>query len=200
LLRKSKAKEAKVKTKSAHSLASGGRVYLSSPGPVDGAELIALNRASKNLHRNLASPPTTPKQFEQYLNNCRRDDFVGLLVRRKIDHAIIGVINLSQIFYGKFKNAYVGFYLGAAYVGQGYMAEAIVLTLKYAFKKLRLHRIEANIQPHNTKSRSLVKRAGFSLEGYSRHYLKIGGRWRDHERWAILAEDWRKAKTNKFAL
>ena len=72
------------------------------------------------------------------------------------------------------------------------MTEALQLTLRHAFVKLKLHRLEANIQPENTPSIALVKRAGFVKEGYSRRYLKISGRWRDHERWAILVEDWRK--------
>jgi len=120
-------------------------------------------------------------------------------VRRKSDGTILGVINLSQIFYGRFKNAYMGFYLDAAFVGQGYMTEAIGLALQYVFQNLKLHRLEANIQPENSKSIALVKRAGFTLQGYSRRYLKISGRWRDHERWAILMEDWRKSKTTGAA-
>jgi ribosomal-protein-alanine N-acetyltransferase len=77
------------------------------------------------------------------------------------------------------------------YAGQGYMREAIELVLREAFLNLRLHRIEANIQPGNHASIALARGAGFSREGFSPRYLKIGGRWRDHERWAILAEDWR---------
>jgi len=188
---------ARVKTKSTPALIYGTRIDLALPRSNDRAELIALNRAGKNFHRGLVSPPVTPKQFKQYLEKCKRDDFDGLIVRRAIDGAIVGVIDLSQIFYGKFKNVYMGFYLGAAFAGKGYMTEAIGLALQYAFKKLKLHRIEANIQPHNKKSIALVKRAGFRLEGYSRRYLKIGGRWRDHERWAILSEDWRKSKTQE---
>jgi ribosomal-protein-alanine N-acetyltransferase len=71
------------------------------------------------------------------------------------------------------------------------MSEAIRLILRYAFNDLKLHRLEANIQPGNVASIALVRRAGFVLEGYSRRYLKISGRWRDHERWAILIEDWK---------
>ena len=60
----------------------------------------------------------------------------------------------------------------------------------HAFGRLGLHRVEANIQPGNTPSLRLVRRAGFTREGFSRRYLKIGGRWRDHERWALLRESW----------
>jgi GNAT acetyltransferase-like protein len=74
------------------------------------------------------------------------------------------------------------------------MTEALQLMLRYAFKKIKLHRLEANIQPGNVASISLVRRAGFRREGYSPRYLKICGRWRDHERWAIAVEDWRSLK------
>jgi ribosomal-protein-alanine N-acetyltransferase len=57
------------------------------------------------------------------------------------------------------------------------------------FGDLGLHRVEANIQPGNIRSTGLVQRLGFEKEGFSRRYLKIGGEWRDHERWALLAED-----------
>ncbi len=72
------------------------------------------------------------------------------------------------------------------------MAEAVALTLKFAFDKLRLHRLEANVQPKNLQSIKVLRRSGFTREGYSRRYLKIAGRWRDHERWAIIREDWKK--------
>ena len=71
------------------------------------------------------------------------------------------------------------------------MREAMDLLLREAFTELGLHRLEANIQPGNERSIALAKRAGFELEGFSPRYLKIGGRWRDHERWAIRAETWR---------
>jgi ribosomal-protein-alanine N-acetyltransferase len=71
------------------------------------------------------------------------------------------------------------------------MREGIELVLRDAFLTLRLHRIEANIQPGNDASIALARGAGFSRNGFSPRYLKIGGRWRDHKRLAILAEDWR---------
>jgi ribosomal-protein-alanine N-acetyltransferase len=75
------------------------------------------------------------------------------------------------------------------------MAEGFALALEYAFRQLKLHRVEANVQPANRRSLALVERLGFEREGYSRRYVKIGGRWRDHVRYAVLAEDWAKRRT-----
>ena len=103
----------------------------------------------------------------------------------------MGAVELSQIVGGKFRSAYLGYHIGAPFARQGYMREALVMVLALAFGGLRLHRVEANIQPRNVASQRLVRRLGFRREGYSPRYLKIGGRRRDHERWALLVENWR---------
>jgi ribosomal-protein-alanine N-acetyltransferase len=172
----------------------GSTLYIRSPETADCDEFIRLNRASIRLYRGLVSPITTPRRFADYLKRCRQPDFEGFFICRKEDRAIVGSINVSQIFRGGFKSAYLGYQIGVPFAGKGYMTEALELTLRYSFDQVKLHRLEANIQSENTASIALVKRAGFTKEGYSRRYLKIGGRWRDHERWAILAEDWRKNK------
>jgi len=69
------------------------------------------------------------------------------------------------------------------------MAKGLQLLLTKAFTELKLHRLEANIQPDNKRSIKLVSRAGFVKEGYSKNYLNIGGQgWKDHERWAIVSD------------
>jgi ribosomal-protein-alanine N-acetyltransferase len=170
---------------------AGKNVFLRSPTNQDGGEFIALNRASKHFHRSLVSPPTTPEQFAAFVQRAKREDSVCLFICLVTDGSIIGALSLSQIFRGGFQNAYLGYYLGAPYAGRGYMTEALKLILNHAFKHLKLHRVEANIQPANLASIALAKRAGFTREGFSRRYLKVCGRWRDHERWAITVEDWK---------
>jgi ribosomal-protein-alanine N-acetyltransferase len=88
----------------------------------------------------------------------------------------------------------MGFGAVAGHNGRGYMREGLALVLSHAFSKLRLHRVEANVQPQNAASIGLVSRLGFEREGFSPRYLKVGGRWRDHERWAMRAELWRELR------
>lgn len=169
---------------------SGPRVLLRPVEASDATEFIALMRKSRGLHRPWTYPPQTEAAFIEMVRrnaDARREAF--LICLREAD-AIIGALALSEIVRGNFGNAYLGYYLGAPYTGQGYMTEAIRLLLRHAFRSMGLHRIEANIQPENKDSIAVARRCGFRLEGYSPRYLKIGGRWRDHERWAIVAEDW----------
>jgi ribosomal-protein-alanine N-acetyltransferase len=136
----------------------------------------------------------TTRAFALYLARCRRPDQVGLLVCRHDDGAIVGSFTLSQIVGGPFKSAYLGYHAFAPFAGRGYMSAAMPLVLRHVFVTLKLHRVEANIQPTNRRSLALARGAGFSKEGYSPRYLKIGGRWRDHERWALLVEDWARTR------
>jgi ribosomal-protein-alanine N-acetyltransferase len=192
-----------MRAKSSTGLAEDGaqperRVFIRAPVLGDCEEFLALVGASTRLHRGWASPPNRPEAFSEYVRRCQERDFEGFLVCRAEDERIVGSFNLSQIFYGNFQSAYMGYFVGEPFARRGYMTEAMRLVLREAFGRLRLHRVEANIQPANVASIALVERAGFVREGFSRRYLKIAGRWRDHERWAILAEDWRarvKGKT-----
>jgi [ribosomal protein S5]-alanine N-acetyltransferase len=168
-----------------------GRVYLRAPARPDQAEFVSLMRASRSFHRPWASAPTDDERFAAYLADAKRTDFEAMLLCRREDQAILGFFNLSQIARGSLQSAYLGYAIGKPHARHGYMREGIELVLRRAFVTLHLHRIEANIQPGNRASIALARGAGFQREGFSPRYLKIGGRWRDHERWAILDDDWR---------
>ena len=167
-------------------------VYLRPPQRSDRAEFLALNRASRRFHRGWVAPPCTDAAFRAFLQRSRRPQVETRLICRREDDVIVGALSLSEIVRGGFQSAYLGYYLGADFAGRGYMSAALRRALALAFGPLRLHRVEANIQPRNAASIALVRGAGFRLEGFSPRYLKIAGRWRDHERWAIRAEDWKR--------
>jgi ribosomal-protein-alanine N-acetyltransferase len=152
-------------------------------------DYLRMVHESRQLHRPWTYPPERADQFEELVARARRDDFVCLLARIKDTREIAGVFTISQIVRGAFQSAYLGYYASGRTARQGYMREAMELVLDYCFNDLRLHRIEANIQPGNAPSIALARGAGFRLEGYSPRYLLIGGQWRDHERYAITADE-----------
>jgi ribosomal-protein-alanine N-acetyltransferase len=170
-------------------LVRGPHVSLRHPTARDREEFLERVHASRKLHGRWVSAPADAEAFAAYLRRTKGPDLESLLVCREEDGAIAGVYNIGQIFYGPFCSAYLGYYAFTPFAGRGYMREGLRLVLRYAFGPLGLHRLEANIQPENRASIALVSGAGFRLEGLSPRYLKIAGRWRDHERWAILAEE-----------
>jgi ribosomal-protein-alanine N-acetyltransferase len=165
------------------------RVQLAELQRADRDDYLQMVHESRQLHRPWTYPPERADQFEELVSRARRDDFVCLLARTKDTGDIAGVFTISQIVRGAFQSAYLGYYASGRTARQGYMREAMELVLDHCFNELRLHRIEANIQPGNAPSIALARGAGFRLEGYSPRYLLIGGQWRDHERYAITADE-----------
>jgi len=175
---------------------TGERVVLARPQARDEAEFFKLIRASVDFHRPwepLPPPglkPDSPERFRMLLQQDSGDGHEKLFVRVCDGGAIAGMINLNNIVRGVFQSAALGYWIGERHARQGLMTEALRLMLHHAFATLGLHRIEANLMPHNEASRALVRRVGFRLEGVSPRMLKIAGEWRDHERWALLVDEW----------
>jgi ribosomal-protein-alanine N-acetyltransferase len=151
----------------------------------DQDEFLELVRASDDLHRPWMSLPSTPRRFQAYLSRYERSDEESLLICVRGTGAIAGVVNINSIVRGRFQSGSLAYAAFAPSAGRGYMSEGLGLVVRYAFERLRLHRLEAQIQPGNHASLGLVRRLGFRHEGYSPELLFIDGAWRDHERWAI---------------
>jgi len=116
---------------------------------------------------------------------------VTFFVVLKTGGDLIGVVNIDSMIRGAFQPGYLGYYGFIPYVGRGLMREGLIEVVSRAFHQFKLDRLEANIQPDNERSIALVRSLGFRLEGFSPKYLKVCGRWRDHEGWAILMEEWK---------
>lgn len=166
------------------------RVRLRAPSPRDEEAFLAAARRSRALHRGLAHPPATSAAFRAFLERARDAQYECRLVVDPQSDAIVGVVNLNEIVRGSFQSAYLGYYAFAPFEGMGFMRAGVAAAITRAFRELRLHRLEANIQPQNHRSIRLVRRLGFRKEGLSPKYVKVGGRWRDHERWALLRDEW----------
>lgn len=175
-------------------LPSGDRIVLRSPGSDDRDAFLLRVAESAEFIAPWAYPPADADAFREYLARTRAGNYESYWACRKEDGAHVGVVNVSEIVRGNFQSAYLGYYVFARFAGRGYMTEALKLAVGHAFTELGLHRLEANIQPRNEPSIALARRCGFHKEGFSPRYLKVGGAWQDHERWALTREDWAKTR------
>ncbi|MFC0551376.1 GNAT family N-acetyltransferase [Planotetraspora thailandica] len=153
----------------------------------DQDEFIGLVRASAELHYPYMNLPATPEDFQAFMR--RYDDPEAAeahLVYERETGAVAGYVTLNSIIRGRLQSAAIAYAAFAPFGGRGYMSEGLGLVVRHAFENLRLHRLEAQIQPDNTRSIKLVQRAGFRYEGLAPELLFIDGAWRDHERWVLL--------------
>ena len=111
-----------------------------------------------------------------------------------VNGELAGEINLSGVQRGPFQNAYVGYWIDQAKAGQGYVPEAFVVAARFAFESLGLHRLQVAIIPRNRASRRVAEKLNLRDEGIAVRYLAINGRWEDHIRYAITAEEWRQRR------
>src|SRR5262245_5640623 len=172
-------------------LETGRRVFLRRPLRGDAIEYVTLRRRSAEfLRRWEPLPPrrkTATTAFSEWFESRAGGRHEKLLICRVTDGAILGAINFNEIVRGPAQCAFLGYWIGAPHARQGYMTEALRLALRHGFGALGLHRVEANIMPVNRASIALVRPSGYWRQVYPPGYLKLPGRWRDHERWALVA-------------
>lgn len=163
-----------------------GRLTLRPLQAADAEAFVAAARRSRQLHRPWLTAPGTAEAFEKHLARFEAPGSYAYVAELGQNRQLAGALYLTNIVYGAFRSGYLSYCAFAPLHGQGHMKQALRQLVRIAFGKLGLHRIEANIQPGNAASIALVRACGFVREGYSAAYLKIGGRWRDHERWALV--------------
>ncbi|MET4926600.1 GNAT family N-acetyltransferase [Streptomyces sp. PSRA5] len=153
----------------------------------DQDEFCSLVRASTELHTPWIQLPATAAEFQGWMRRFEDGTNRGFVIRVQETGAAAGMININSVIRGRYQGASLGYAAFAPSARRGYLAEGLTVALRHAFDNLRLHRLEANIQPANKASLALVQRLGFRYEGLSPAYLYIDGAWRDHERWAVTA-------------
>ena len=169
------------------------RVRLEQPSMRRAMAFVEAVRHSRSLHRRWAHPPSTLEQYREFVKRVRAPTHIGHLLCTE-EGLLAGVININEIVRGTFCSGYLGYYALAPHHACGYMRAGLASVIHLAFRRHGLHRLEANIQPDNLRSIALVQGLGFRREGFSPKYLKITGRWRDHERWAMTSEEWKPSK------
>jgi RimJ/RimL family protein N-acetyltransferase len=101
---------------------------------------------------------------------------------------LLGVTSVHRIDWVR-HSAGLGYWIRRSCQGKGTATEAARLLADYAFRTLRLHRLEAHVALDNPASQRVVERAGFRREGVARENELIGGRFIDHVQYGLLAPD-----------
>ena len=169
---------------------STDRLLLAQPGPDDASRLLSYAVENRDFlapwEMSRSDRYFTLEYWEEQVSVKRDQIQAGaiahFLLFDKSEPAgpLVGQCALSEIVRGPFQAAYLGYSLDRQAYGKGLMHEALTAVIEYAFDELKLHRLMANYMPTNERSGRVLRRLGFSVEGYARDYLKIAGRWEDH--------------------
>ena len=143
-------------------------------------------RDSRELHGDWVAPPLTAEAYDTWITRMEDERSRAFIVIDPAEFLPAAMVTLSEIVRGPLQSAFVSYYALAPYAGRGFVRAALLQVIKHAFTGLRLHRLEANIQPQNEASKRLIECVGFTYEGYSPRYLRVKGEWKDHERWALI--------------
>lgn len=132
------------------------------------------------------------KQVEINKQEYRADKSARFFLFEKASPAaeVIGTVSFGGILRGAAQFSYLGYGLAKDKEKRGYMTEILREAIKFAFNDLKLHRVMANYIPTNEASGKLLKRLGFTVEGYARDYLYLNGKWQDHILTSLSNHDW----------
>jgi ribosomal-protein-alanine N-acetyltransferase len=175
-------------------------VYLRAFEPSDAEELRGLRL--KNRVWLQAFEPIRPERMWTLSEQRRELELEGDLRRedRRYVHGIflsdddrlVGRVSLDNVVRGAWQNATLGYFVGQEHNGRGIATHAVVDAVRFAFRDIGLHRVQAGVMPRNVASIRVVEKAGFRYEGLSPRYLQINGVWEDHNMYAITVEEWRE--------
>ena len=171
------------------------RLLLREFGPAHAAAVRDYGLRSRDFHKpwdpirpaDFWELPVVAARLASQIADAEADRALCLFLTHKDDpERVMGAVNLRNIIRGVLMGCHLGYALAPDALGHGYMTEAVQGVVELAFEELGLHRVEANVIPRNTRSLAVVERAGFTEEGYSARYLRIGGTWEDHIRFACI--------------
>ena len=171
------------------------RLLLRVPAETDADKLFLYFQKNRNyLKRWFVTQPEKFYEYDsiqQHLSLCLSRAKTETEIRFFLHHKdstdiLIGELTFSNIIKGGFLSCYAGYHIDETMQGKGYMTEALTAGVDYMFRKVKLHRIEANIMPANIASQRVAVKSGFYKEGISAKYLNINGSWEDHLRYVTF--------------
>ena len=154
---------------------------------------------SRCLHRGLDAAAATPADYRDYLERATRPSQESFFVVKAASGQLAGVVDILDIERGATPMGRLAYFAFVPHAGSGLMHEGVRQVIDVAFRELDLARLDADIQPGNPRSRGLIERLEFRRRRAPPLSLKIGSRWREHERWTLSRADWSAADRQELA-
>lgn len=104
---------------------------------------------------------------------------------------LIGTVTLFNLSRSNGR-AEIGYAMGSAYWGKGYMNEALKALIVHAFDVMNFRRLEADVDPRNDPSIRTLERLGFRREGFLRERWHVGGEFQDAYFYGLLKREWQR--------
>ncbi len=102
---------------------------------------------------------------------------------------LAGIASLHGVSWAD-RKASLGYWLGAAFQGQGLVTKACRTLINYSFSELKLNRLEIQCDSDNERSRKVAERLGFTQEGVLRQAWLSGDRFVDLAVYSLLTSEW----------
>jgi ribosomal-protein-alanine N-acetyltransferase len=175
---------------------TGNRIFLRFFEDTDAEALLDLRVRNRAFFQQY-SPTFSDDEFtldamRKYISDSVKQREEGKAysfgIFEKESGTLVGSVSLFHVLRGPLEKCMIGYSLDQQCNGRGHTTEAVKLAVEYAFRELKLHRVEAGVNPANIGSMRVLEKAGFQREGIERKGVKINGRWEDHQIFAILAD------------
>lgn len=155
------------------------------PVRIEDADAYFELRNDTEVARYLVRPP--PKSVDEALAALRRMETVlAWALTRPREDKLLGTVGLPR-FDAENRSTSISFELRRDEWGKGLMGEAAAAVVKHAFEGLRVHRIQAEIDPKNAPTIHLVETLGFVREGILRENVVVSGGFVDTAIYALFA-------------
>ena len=157
---------------------------------VDDKEAVLELRSNPIVNRYIDRDPMQTLDeasdfIQLVLRGLDNNDAMSWFIDLKETNRLIGTIDFWKI--DKYHHrAEIGYVLHSDYHQKGIMSEAMNAALEYGFKRMKLHSIEANVNPDNVASRALLEKHGFVQEAYFRENFHYNGKFLDSVIYSLL--------------
>ncbi|MEQ8279809.1 MAG: GNAT family N-acetyltransferase [Deltaproteobacteria bacterium] len=171
------------------------RLVLRRPRDEDTVGLFAIYGDPEVMRYWSRGPMTDEDEAQQLIDDihdyfaARPQELVEWVVARREDDFVIGTVTLASISHAH-QRAEIGFAFARSEWGKGVASEAVTAVFDFAFERFGMLRIEADVDPENTRSLAMLERFGFQREGYLRERYRVGGGVQDTVMLGLLAREW----------